>query len=343
LSRERDRSHPTDAFGLPEGLLAAIICALLLIVVFAVVSAATPMPPAEYWGALTTFALLTLGVTLPGCAALFDALGRTVRPDWRALAALAALVPALYAAYALAVRELTPAGLGTAVAFAAVPALAFGAARGSRTPTVLDFVALGYLILSLWFGLVPRLGLPQQGPLVNFFQLAVVPLLLLLLAWRGWPGLGYTWHLSLRELRDALLAGAVGAAALAAAGLATGALRLPSASPTAGGVVVEALKAYFFVALPFELLLRGGVQSGLERALRGRMGDTAPWVALAGATALGVALAIAQARGLQANALSWLAIGLAAGWTYKRTGKVTASAVAAFLIVWLATVLGGVA
>jgi uncharacterized membrane protein (Fun14 family) len=70
------------------------------------------------------------------------------------------------------------------------------------------------------------------------------------------------------------------------------------------------------------------------------MGDTAPWVALAAATLLGVALALAQARGLQANALSWLIIGLAAGWAYKRTGKVTASAVATFLIVWLVGWLG---
>lgn len=337
MSRERDRSHPTDAFGLPEGLLAAIVCALLLIVVFAVVSAATPMPPAEYWAALTTFALLALGATLPGCAALYDALGRAVRRDWRALAALAALVPALYAAYALAVRELTPAGLGAAVAFAAVPALAFGAARGSRTPGVLDFVALGYLGVSLAFGLLPTLTLPQQGGLVPFFQLALIPLLLLLFAWRGWPGLGFTWHLGGHELRDALVAALPAILAVVAVGLLSGALGL---APVGGGrLVTLAVSAYFFTALPAELLLRGGVQNGVERALRGPMGDTAPWVALAVAAALSALVAFARVGlpGLLIGAVT----GLAAGWAYRRSGKVTASAVTHFLILWVAAILAG--
>jgi membrane protease YdiL (CAAX protease family) len=335
LSRERDRSHPTDAFGLPEGLLAAIVCALLLIVVFAVVSAATPMPPAEYWGALTTFALLALGATLPGCAALYDALGRAVRRDWRALAALAALVPALYAAYALAVRELSPAGLGAAVAFAAVPALAFGAARSSRAPTVLDFVALGYLAVSLAFGLLPGLTLPQQGGLVPFFQLALMPLLLLLLAWRGWTGLGFTWHLGGRELRDAALAALPAILITVAAGFLTGALGFP---PVGGGrLVTLAVSAYFFTALPAELLLRGGVQNGVERALRGPMGATATWVALAAATALSALVAFA--RGGIPGLLMGAVTGLAAGWAYQRTGKVTASAVTHFLILWVVAIL----
>jgi membrane protease YdiL (CAAX protease family) len=339
LSRERDRSHPTDAFGLPEGLLAAIVCALLLVGTFAAVSAYTPMPPAEYWGALTTFALLALGVTLPGCAALYDALGRAVRRDWRALAALAALIPALYVAYALAVREVNLLGILAASFFAAVPALAFGVARGSRTPTALDGVALGYLLLSLWLALVPPLTLPQQGGLVGFFQLAVVPLLLLLLAWRGWPGLGYTWHLSGRELRDALLAGLAGAAVMALYGFLSATFTMQAYD--AGRLITVAVSAYFFTALPAELLLRGGFQNGISRALRDRMGDTAPWVALVAAAALS-ALAGFLRAGLP-GLIGGAVVGAAAGWTYQRTGKVTASAVAHFLIVWLATTLGGVA
>lgn len=340
MSRERDRSHPTDAFGLPEGLLAAIVCALLLIGVFAVTTAGTPMPPAEYWAALTTFALLAVGTTLPGCAALYDALGRAVRQDWRALAALAALVPALYAAYALAVRELTLPDLGAAVAFAAVPALAFGAARGSRQPTLLDFVALGYLIISLRLLLIPPLALPQQGGLVLFFQLAVVPLLLLLFAWRGWPGLGFTWHMSWRELRDALGAGLAGAALLSLYALLAN--EAEALSPSAGQLLPILLGGYFFVALPAEVLLRGGVQNGLARALRDRMGATAPWVALALTAALTAALELVVWRGLNLPAAaSALVVSLAAGWVYLRTGKVTVSAVShATIVVILALFTG---
>jgi membrane protease YdiL (CAAX protease family) len=339
MSRERDRSHPTDAFGLPEGLLAALVCALLLVGVFAIASSATPMPPAERWAALTTFTLLALGATLPGCAALYDALGRAVRRDWRALVALAALVPALYLAYALAVRELSAAGLGAAVLFAAVPALAFAAARGSRTPTPLDAVALGYLLVSLALGLLPRLTLPQQGGQVSFFQLAAVPLLLLLYAWRGWPGLGFTWHLSWRELRDALLTALAALAPLLLIGLAMGFAEAPQSAAAPPNPLVAAVGAYFFAALPAELLLRGGAQNGLERALRGPMGSTASWVALAVAAALSGLAGYAQAggdlRGLVVGAL----LGLAAGWVYRRTGKVTASTVTHTLVVWALTMM----
>jgi hypothetical protein len=338
LSRERDRSHPTDAFGLPEGLLAAIVAAVLLIGAFAVISAATPMPPAEYWAALTTFSLLALGTTLPGCAALYDALGRAVRRDWRAMAVLAALVPALYLAYAGAVRELSWQGAVAAALFAGVPALAFGLAGQRREPTPLEFVALAYLLVSLAFGLLPALTLPQQGPLAPFFPLAVVPLLLLLFAWRGWPGLGYSWHLGPRELRDALIAALAATAALAAVELLAAG---PALGEFGGNALTRAVAIYFFLALPVELLLRGGVQNGLERLLRERAGGAAPWLALAVAALLS-ALAFLPTWGADLDGLlSSCILGLAAGWAYMRSGKVTLSAVAVALPVWIISLLFG--
>lgn len=325
MSSERDRSHPTDAFGLPEGLLAAIVAALLLVGTFAIASGATPMPPSEYWAALTTFSILAVGMTLPGCAALYDALGQTVRRDWRALAALASLLPALYLAYAFAVRELSGDDLNVAIAFTAIPALAFGGTQGSRQPHILDAVAIGYLLISLSFaGLLPPLTLPQQGGLVGFFQLAVVPLLLLLYAGRGWPGLGYTWHLSGRELLEALVAGIVGAGAIATLARLLGDGGLGPGT----NLFVRVVSLYFFVALPAELLLRGGAQNGLARALRGRMGGRGGIVtAIAGATALTALGCYVLGAGRPASALDGIVLGLVAGWTYLQTGKVTASAV----------------
>ncbi len=328
MTRERDERYPTDAFGLPEGLLAAIVGGLLLVGAFAFASSATPMPPAERWAALTTFTLLAAGVALPGCAALYDGLGSVIRRDVRAGFALLALVPALYTAYALAVGELNLSGFASACFVAGVPAMAFGLARQSRRPTLFDGVALAYLAVSLWLGLLPGLTLPQQGGLVGFFQLASVPLLLLLFALRGWAGVGYTWHLSARELRDALLAGLAATAVVVVVALATGQLGLALA-PTAGGVIVAAVGAYFFTALPAELLLRGGIQNGLARALVDTMGSTAPWVALAAAALLWAALGML--RGGWAGALGGAAVGLAGGWTYMRTGKVTAAAVSHML------------
>lgn len=329
MNRERDERYPTDGFGLPEGLLAAIVGGLLLVGTFALASAAIPMPPAERWAALTTFALLAAGATLPGCAALYDGLGRAVRGDARAGYALLALAPALYAAYALAVRELNLAGFASACFFAGVPALALWRSGRSRQPTVFDGLALAYLAASLWLGLLPPLGLPQQGALVGFFQLASVPLLLLLFAMRGWPGVGFTWHLSWPELRDALLAGLAALAAPLLLALAGGGLSLAGRPPTAVALLLAAVGGYFFVALPAELLLRGGIQNGLARALAPTMGATAGWVALA--LAAGLWAAVGMLRGGLPGALLGLAAGAAGGWTYRRTGKVTAAAVSHLL------------
>ncbi|NTU85485.1 MAG: hypothetical protein HGA45_40045 [Chloroflexales bacterium] len=330
MTRERDERYPTDAFGLPEGLLAAVAGWLLLVGVFAFTSSATPMPPAERWAALTVFTLLAAGATLPGCATLYDGLGRVVRRDVRAELPLLALVPALYIAYAFVVRELTLTGFASACFFAAVPALAFWRSGHERQPTIFDALGLSYLAVSLWLGLLPTLMLPQQGGLVGFFQLASVPLLLLLFAARGWPGVGYTWHLSLRELRDAALAGLTALAVLLLVGLATGRFGMAARAPTAGGLILAAVSSYFFTALPIELLLRGGIQRGLERALAPTMGNTSAWVALA--LAAGGWAALGMLRGGWFGALFGLSIGVAAGWTFLRTGKVTAAAVAHALV-----------
>lgn len=330
MSREREHRYPTDAFGLPEGLLAAIVGWLLLVGSFALDSAATPMPPAERWAALTAVALLAAGATLPGCAAIYDALGRAVRRDWRAGGALLALVPALYAAYALSVRELRAFDLAAACLFAAVPALAFWRAERDRQPTIFDALALAYLAASLWLGLLPRLTLPQQGGLVGFLQLASVPLLLLLFALRGWPGVGFTWHMSARELRDALLAGLAALLVALGAALAGGQLGPAARAPSAVDVVLAAVGAYFFTALPAELLLRGGIQNGLARALAPTMGATGAWVALAAAAALWAALGMLV--GGWPGLVSGAAIGAAGGWAYMRSGKVTAAAVSHMLV-----------
>lgn len=319
--------HPTDPFGLPEGLLAAVVGAGLLIGSFAWTSAYTTMPPAERWAALTTFSLLALAYTLPGCAALYDALGRAVRRDWRALATLAALAPALYLAYSVAVGRFEPLGLISAALFAALPSAALLRSAGARTPTVVDAVGLGYLWLSLRLGLLPALGLPEQGPLVGFFDMAAPPLLLLLLAARGWPGLGFTWFLSPADFRAALLASAVVLPLAGGLAWALGLIGAPAGLPGGGALLGAALSAYFFYALPAELLLRGVAQNGVARALSAR------GVARAGLIGLAAGAALALLGGLLGPDGGWphaLVAGLASlgyGWVYLRTGKVTASAV----------------
>lgn len=334
LPKKDDWRYPTDAFGLPEGLLAALVGAALLVGMFAVASYPIPMSAAARSGSLTTFTLLALAVTLPGCAALYDGLGRVVRHDLRAFAALLALLPVLYLAYAQTVRALDLGGVLAALAITVVPAATMVRVRAQRQPTPLDAIGLGYLAVALWLGLLPSLTLPEHMGLVGFFELASIPLLLLLFAVRGWPGVGYSWHLSRSELRTALLSGVVALLVVGGAGWASGALSLITPLPTAGTLLLGAVAAYFFVALPAELLLRGGIQQGLARAMEGGSLDAAsPWLALISAAMAWAALGML--RGGWFGALVGAALGLAGGWTYMRTGKVTAAAVSHFVVVWM--------
>jgi hypothetical protein len=333
--------HPTDPFGLPEGLLAAVICAGLLIGSFAVTTAYTTMPPGERWAALTTFSLLAVAYTLPGSAALYDALGRTVRRDWRALATLAALVPTLYLAYSVAVGRFELLGLISAALFAAVPAVAMLRAADSRAPTAIDAVGIGYLWLSLQLGLLPGFGLPEQGAMVGFFQMVAPPLLLLLLAARGWPGLGYTWFLSAADLRAALLASAALVVVVGGLAWALGLIGAPAALPGGAALLGAALSAYFFSALPAELLLRGVAQNGVARALAARGVARAALIGLAAGAALILVGALISPGGGWRLALVEAVAALGYGWVYMRTGKTTASAVPHMFVALLLMLFAG--
>lgn len=327
----KQQRYPTDAFGLPESFLAALVGAVLLVGAFAVGSHPIPMSAAARWGSLTTFTLLALAVTLPGCATLYDGLGRVVRRDLRAFTVLLLLLPALYVAYAQTVRALDLSGVLAACAITLVPAAALVRSREQRQPTPLDALGLGYLAVALWLGLLPPLTLPEHMGLVGFFELASIPLLLLLFAVRGWSGVGYSWHLSFAELRTALGAGVAALLVVVAAGIAIGALPRVALNATAGNLLLGAVSAYFFVALPAELLLRGGIQLGLARALSNN--PVGPWLALISAATAWAALGML--RGGWFGGIVGAAIGLASGWTFLRTGKVTAAAISHFVVVWL--------
>jgi membrane protease YdiL (CAAX protease family) len=323
--------------GWPAGLATALICAALLIGTFAIASAPTPMPPAERWAALTTFALLALATTLQGSIGVYDSMGRVVRRDLRSLAALLGLLPALYAAYSLAVNEFSLSSLVIAIVFVSLPAVALAQVRGSRTPTALDLVAALYLILSLDLHLLPGLALPQQGGLVGFFALAATPMITLLLAARGWPGLGFSWFLSGRDLRATLAVVATLALPVLALAFGLGLARAPASVPGPGLLFERAIFGYFFTALPVELLYRGVLQNAFERLLRER--SLAP--ARAGQLAIGLVALLSGLAHLNDATPGWpqallaALIAVGAGYAYQRTGKVTASAIVPALLLWL--------
>lgn len=362
MDRAPHNQHQSRFFRAIGGLLTAMVCAGLLIGIFVLETTAIPMPATERWAALTAFGLLALAYAMQGSASLYDGLGQVVRRDLRALLMLVALLPALYASYSVAVGEFTWNGLLIALIFVALPTVAFVRNRGQRTPTITDAVAILYLWLSVEFHLFPTLYLPQQGGLIGFFHFGAIPLLLLLLAARGWPGLGFTWFLSWRDLGTALLAFAVLLVLLLplalASGFATPTVQIPSALTLFG----RAVQLYFFVAVPAEIFFRGVIQNGIERTLlnarrhtRARIGITAQsqtiaapnrfiavwhWISTPRHASLILAALLFGLTYLNTSVMAGHSVvlatiaGLAYGWTYQQTGKVTAAAVVHMLVDW---------
>ncbi|GEM_PF-1186824 len=352
-----DNQSPPERFDTFAGLPAALLFAVLLIGDFALAAFTTTMPSGERWAALTTFTLLALAYLLQGLAGLYDALGRIVRRDTRALAALVALLPALYISYSSAVDEFVWRGLATAVIFVALPTVALLRVRGVRDPTPLDFVAILYLWVSIDLGLVPEVPLPQQGGQVGFFFLGTVPLVLLLLAARGWSGLGFTWFLTWRDLLPALLASGVLLLVLIPLVPALGLLQPAMRSLPATTLLSQAITLYFLVALPQEIIFRGVIQNGIKRAAEAALRhDTGGLItrmlrpvlrhprtlSLLLAALIFGAFSLNDAPTPEHAFLPAALTGLGYGWVYQRTGKVTASAVTHLLVIWVCRIFFGV-
>jgi membrane protease YdiL (CAAX protease family) len=347
--------EPQPARQAPAGLITALLCAALLIAAFVLESAAIRMPPAERWAALTTFGLLALLYTLQGSPEVYDMLGRTVQRDLRAWGTLLLVIPVLYSSYSMMVEEFRWSDLLTSLAFVLLPALAFSQSRRQRIPTLFDVVAVLYLLLSLTLGLLPDLTLPQQGGIIGFFAFSAAPLLLLLLAGRGWPGLGFTWFLSWSDLRVALLGAAALLAVLASAALAAGVVEPSGSAPAVLDELMQAVLIYFLIALPQEILFRGLIQNGIARFAEARLWrppDTRepekeklailrqPQLISLVSTALIVGAAVLyNPVSLPANPLLAFIAALGYGWVYQRTGKVTASAVTHLLVAWCWAIL----
>lgn len=332
--------------GWPEGLVPALACAVLMLGAFVLATASTVMPAAERWAALTTFGLLALAYTLQGSPGLYDALGRVVRSDPRALVPLVLLVPALYSTYGLAVDEFSWNGLLVTLAFVALPAFALVQSRDKRLPTFFDALAALALLLSLGLGLVPALPLPQQGGVVGFFALAAVPLLLVLLAARGWPGLGFIWFINGADLRIGLLMAGGLLALLGSIALAFGFAQPAAAFPGAIELLVLAVNSYFLGALPAEIFFRGFIQNGIERFIEGKAWrgpgsqsrQLARWVSLVLAALLFglmfMSNELLRLPPFPGDLLIGVVAGLGFGRVYQITGRVTASAVPHMLLLW---------
>jgi membrane protease YdiL (CAAX protease family) len=205
---------------------------------------------------------------------------------------------------------------GALAAYLVLPAL-ITAARPTPAgrPPVRDLAVIALLWLPIELHLLPSLPLPVSGGYDALPILALVEGLYLFLVARPLDGVGYTFLLTRRDVTRAVVAFAAYAVVAIPIGFAT---HFITWNPTgdAGRWLVRTTLIYLVTALPEEFLFRGLIQNLLTRWL-------GPTRALPIAS---VVFGLAHLPDPRYALLATLA-GLAYGWTYLRTGKITASAV----------------
>jgi membrane protease YdiL (CAAX protease family) len=184
------------------------------------------------------------------------------------------------------------------------------------------------LWLPIEFDLLPALRLPPPDGFRAVSLIALTNALLLFLVACPLAQIGYTFQLRAPEIGTALLAALAFAVPAVPIGLATGFLEWqPRAEPAA--LLAAPLAIYLATAVPEELLFRGLIQRSLERAI-GR----------AGLPVAAIIFGLAHLPDLRYVILASLA-GLAYGWVYARTRRITASAVTHAVVNWIWLVLLG--
>jgi len=207
-------------------------------------------------------------------------------------------------------------------AYLAIPAVLV-CAGAAGAPNLLRVLGAAIVLwLPIEFNLLPQLRLPPPDGLRAAPFAALATGLYLFLVARPLDRIGYTFGLSGRDVRVALIATAAYAVVGMPIGLVTGFLEW-NPRPDAVRLVVAPIAIYLATAVPEEFLFRGLIQNTLERAI--------------GRAALPVASVIfglAHLPDVRYALLATLA-GLAYGWVYLATRRITASAVTHALVDWI--------
>lgn len=248
----------------------------------------------------------------------------------------ALLVPYLLTAWPATGTDLAAFGRGLAgmAPYLAVPGLVLLLRPARNQPLDLaDVTAVLALWLPVEFGWLPRAeavvapGVALPIPLLT----AVCLGFLLFLVIRPLEGLGYSFRLGAADGGYAVLALAAFAVAGIPLGLVLGFFKFGFAPFDAGAWAAQLLGIYFLNALPEELLFRGLIQNLVEQ----RFGRN--WRTLAVAA---VVFGLSHFNNTTAHHAppNWPYVflatlgGLAYGWVWRKTGKITASALTHTLV-----------
>ncbi len=148
----------------------------------------------------------------------------------------------------------------------------------------------------------------------------------------GKGDIGYTFRLTAHDVGVAVLALLAFAVVVVPLGLATGILQFTVKIPPVGEAALALVTGYLFIALPEELLFRGLIQNGLERLFP----KAAIATLIAAALIFGLAHLNNDGFGFVAPNGVYVIVatlaGLAYGYVWRRTGKITASAITHALV-----------
>ena len=305
---------------LASGLLFVLACIRILRFVSGSASAASP----RWSTALSFFMFLALSY--------FGLSIRAVRMKLRSLMrsskAAVFLGPGALLAAALACvyvegLPLEPRAVPYAV-YLFVPAVILFREPGTSCPSSIQILtATAALWLPIEFHLLPSLPLPPPDGYDAFRLVSVVAAFFLFLVARPIGSIGYTFLLERRDFARACLALAVYAIVAAPLGLFSHFLKW-NPQVTADNLLLLPVTIYLLTAVPEEFLFRGVIQNLLMRLL-------GPRAALLLAS---VVFGLAHLPDLRYVVLATFA-GVAYGWVYARTGKVTASALTHAGVDWI--------
>jgi len=207
-------------------------------------------------------------------------------------------------------------------AYLTLPAVLVCVGRAGPPDLVRVLAAAIVLWLPIEFNLLPQLRLPPPNGLRAAPFAALATGLYLFLVACPLDRIGYTFRLSGRDLRVALIATAAFAVVGLPIGLLTGFLEW-NPRPDAVRLAVAPIAIYLATGVPEEFLFRGLIQNTLERAI--------------GRAALPIAsiiFGLAHLPDVRYVLLATLA-GVAYGWVYLATRRITASAVTHALVDWI--------